>query len=79
MTKWIPYTPIMLQREIRKIIAGATSEDFARGCEIWKGWGQTTETPFGWWVRPANGAPRWIGEHIEAIETSVIKELYEGG
>ena len=50
-----------VKENIRKMIAKQYNEADANACEIWKGWGEMGQAPYGWWVQPFGRTAYFVG------------------
>ena len=53
------------KEKIRKVIARQYDDGDANACQIWKGWGEMGQGPWGWWVRPFGRVGYFVGSSLE--------------
>lgn len=57
-----------MKEKIRKHEAARRGAGYANACEIWKGWGEMGQSPFGWWVRPIGRTAHFVGSNASKVE-----------
>lgn len=58
-----------VKEKIRKLIADTNGgQGYANACQIWKGYGEMGQEPYGWWLKPFGENAYWIGASWEEIK-----------
>ena len=53
---------------IRQLVIESSDEGQANACEIWKGYGDLGQAPYGWWLKPFNEQARSIGQSWDEVK-----------
>jgi len=57
----------MLQK-IKEFIASTNGIGYANAAQIWRGYGDNGQRPYGYWLKPFGEVARWIGSSLNEIK-----------